>query len=96
MVRTSSSTAGALRSLAEETPDLVVTDIAMPGEDGFALLHGIRHHANVPVRAVPVLAVTAYSSEGDRARMLAAAFDAKPVPARDLDRNVARFLGHVR
>lgn len=99
VVRTSGSTAEALRHLAEEAPDLVVTDIAMPGEDGFALLHGIRHHANFPVRAVPVLAVTAYSSEGDRARMLAAGFDghvAKPLPPRALVRSVARLLGHVR
>jgi signal transduction histidine kinase/CheY-like chemotaxis protein len=99
VVQTAGSTAEALRRLASEPPDAVLTDIAMPGEDGYALLQRIRDHVDVRVRGVLVMAVTAYSSDRDRARMVAAGFDAhvaKPLPARDMVRSVAALLGRVR
>ena len=96
-VRTAGSFAESLTCLDREVPDLVLTDIAMPGRDGFCLLRGIRQHTNAQVRAIPVLAVTAHSSERDQARLRAAGFDgyvAKPLPARDLVQSVIRLLRH--
>jgi PAS domain S-box-containing protein len=60
----------ALASVAAAHPDLIVTDIAMPGADGFVLAErlGLRDGG------VPALALTAYSSPDDGARARAAGF----------------------
>ena len=49
---------GALATARELVPDVIVTDIALPGKDGFALARDLRLHTRT--RAVPVLAMTAY------------------------------------
>jgi CheY-like chemotaxis protein len=70
-----------LRS-APETFDAVLADIGMPGEDGFAFVAGLRAAPHARLREMPVVAVTAYATLTDRARALAAGFDAhvaKPV-----------------
>jgi CheY-like chemotaxis protein len=64
----------ALSRLVERRPDVVVTDIAMPGADGYWLLQEIRQLADAAARAVPVLAVTAFGREHFRARAMAAGF----------------------
>jgi PAS domain S-box-containing protein len=56
-------------------PDVVVTDIGMPGEDGYALLRRIREREQGDGAAVPVLALTAYARAEDRAEALAAGFN---------------------
>ncbi len=63
-----------------ERVDVVLSDIAMPDEDGYALLRRLR--ALDRGARLPVLAVTAYASRSDRQRALDAGFDAhigKPV-----------------
>jgi signal transduction histidine kinase/ActR/RegA family two-component response regulator len=62
--------------------DAILADIGMPGEDGYAFIAGLRAAPDARLRALPVVAVTAYASRGDRTRALAAGFDAhvaKPV-----------------
>jgi CheY-like chemotaxis protein len=59
-------------------PEIVVTDIAMPGDDGVSLLHKLRD-ANV---TAPVVAVTGYADSTSRQRVLDAGFEAfvsKPI-----------------
>jgi len=76
--------AGSAREALElcrcERPDVVLSDIAMPGEDGFALVAELRQlEGSVHM---PAAAVTAFSRPEDRARALAAGFDAhlgKPI-----------------
>jgi signal transduction histidine kinase len=74
--------------------DVVVADIEMPGEDGYSLLQRLRA---LPVErggGAPVAALTAYASEQDRAKALAAGFAvhvAKPVDPVELVRAVARL-----
>ena len=54
----------ALQMIADFRPDVVVSDVAMPGEDGYALVRTIRE-----MRArVPVVALTAFTQPGDRRR----------------------------
>jgi CheY-like chemotaxis protein len=62
--------------------DAVLADIGMPGEDGYVFISGLRASPDGRLRTLPVVAVTAYASRSDRARALAAGFDAhvpKPV-----------------
>jgi CheY-like chemotaxis protein len=95
-VVTATSAPEALRALAARAPDVVVTDIAMPGADGYWLLHEIRQLPDARTRTVPVLAVTAFGREHSRARVLTAGFVdrlAKPVDPEELCRAVARARG---
>ena len=71
----------ALRIVTQVSPDVILTDIAMPGEDGYWLLSEIRHHADGGVSGLPVVAATAYGRDHSRARVLAAGFlDHLPKP----------------
>jgi CheY-like chemotaxis protein len=77
------SASEALRALAREPVDVLVSDIAMPIVDGFALITELRAAG----RHVPALALTAHAGPEERRRILAAGYDwhlAKPVEAADL------------
>ena len=81
---TVSSVSDAQRWLSTTRPDAVLADIGMPGADGFDLIREIRRRDGRTGGRLPVAAVTAYASEDDRARILAAGFDGhvpKPVTA---------------
>jgi CheY-like chemotaxis protein/nitrogen-specific signal transduction histidine kinase len=82
-----SSSEAALKEVNRAIPDVVVSDIAMPGESGYDLIHKIR--ALPPDRGgrVPAVALTAYASASDRRRALLAGFHthlAKPVEPDEL------------
>jgi CheY-like chemotaxis protein len=75
-------------ALERAWPDVIVTDIAMPDEDGYAFLRVIR---SLQRGDVPVIALTADATEPTRSRARAAGFDryvAKPI-------DPAEFLGLV-
>ncbi|WP_347333621.1 response regulator, partial [Ralstonia pseudosolanacearum] len=74
-------------------PHAVVCDIALPDEDGYAILQRIRgwerRHLPAGVAQVPAIALTAFAQPHDRARALASGFQehlSKPVSPRDLVR----------
>ena len=71
-VRLARSADEALRIFADRPPDVVVSDIAMPGKTGYDLLREIR--ASGAGADVPVIAVTASGIAGDRERALSAGF----------------------
>ena len=78
------SAPAALEALQRQTPHVVVSDIAMPGEDGYSLLMKIRAGTVDSCRNVPAVAITAFARPEDRDRMRAAGFQeqlAKPVDA---------------
>ncbi len=54
----------AARELLDQTgcPDAVLTDVAMPGEDGLTLIDWLRKQANPDLIRLPVIAVTAHAS----------------------------------
>jgi CheY-like chemotaxis protein/nitrogen-specific signal transduction histidine kinase len=90
-VQSARSVSEALTRLGEAKPDVLVTDIAMPDQDGFSLLQRARESGH----RVPAVAVTAYSSADDRVRVLAAGFAAhlpKPVDAQELRLLIWRTL----
>src|SRR5262249_6448981 len=70
----------ALQHFAEDTPDLIVLDIWLPGIDGVEVLKRVRQHEDL--RKIPVLALTANAMLGDREKYLSAGFDeyaSKPI-----------------
>jgi len=74
-VRTALSASAALAQAELWRPDVVVSDIAMPGEDGVAFLRELRAR-RATVGDVQAIALTAYGSSTDRRQLLAAGFQA--------------------
>ena len=97
-VRTSPSAADAIAVLESWSPDVLVTDLAMPSEDGFSLLRRARRATTLRGRRLPALALTAYGRSEDRIRVLAAGFSlhlAKPVNPAELVLCVASLGGRT-
>ena len=89
VVRQAGSGSGALAAVRQETPDLVLTDIGLPGMDGYGLLEALR--TDPANSMIPVVALTAYAMDGDEQRARAAGFDGyftKPI-------NTRTFAGEV-
>jgi len=86
-VEVASSAAEAMERLGACQPDILISDIAMPDEDGYALVRRIR---SLPPEAggnIPAIALSAYSRDEDRQRALTAGFQshvAKPVEPEEL------------
>lgn len=64
----------ALRVFVSDRPDLLVSDIGMPGEDGYSLIRRVRRLSAEAGGAVPALALTAFTGPENRARALEAGF----------------------
>ena len=91
-VTTAASAHQALESLARERFDVLLSDIAMPDGDGYELIRGVRRLAPSPAARIPAAAVTAFASDDDRRRAIAAGYHAhlaKPVPPAVLAETVA-------
>jgi signal transduction histidine kinase len=73
-VRTAASVVEAMAILSDETPDVIVSDIAMPEIDGYEFIARVRA-LGADRGALPAVAVTAYARTEDRERALAAGFD---------------------
>lgn len=72
-VRTATSSAECLTELAEGLPDLLMTDIQHPGEDGLALARRLRNDSRTA--DLTIVACTVHGMPGDREKILAAGFD---------------------
>ncbi|HTB72447.1 MAG TPA: response regulator [Polyangiaceae bacterium] len=84
----------ALAFVAAETPHVIVTDLGMPGENGFALLLRLRALAPAPAGLTPVIALTAYARPENRQAALTAGFDhflTKPFEFEELIAAVSRL-----
>jgi CheY-like chemotaxis protein/two-component sensor histidine kinase len=81
-VRVAGSVREALAAFSRERPDLVISDIGMPAEDGFALLAKLRALPREVGGDVPAVALTAHASADDAERTRAAGYElhlAKPI-----------------
>jgi signal transduction histidine kinase len=91
------SASQALDAIHCDPPDVLLSDIGMPGEDGYALIRKVRALSSV-VRALPAAAVTAYASAGDRAKAILAGYQAhlaKPIEPSELTAVVAALAKGV-
>src|SRR5919108_1268159 len=76
-----------------EMPDLIVCDIQLPGMDGYVVARQIK--ADAALRAIPLVAVTAFAMVGDRDKVLASGFDgciSKPIEPETFVDQVEAFL----
>jgi len=97
-VKTAVSVAAALNVLESWPADVLVSDIEMPGEDGYELLRRIRAKERGGRTRLPALALTAYGRPEDRRRTLAAGFNlhlAKPIDPSELVLAVANLVGRT-
>ena len=67
--------AEALDTLDRERPDVLLSDIAMPGEDGYALIRRVRSRPGETGGRIPAAALTAYATLEDRAKAIRAGYD---------------------
>jgi signal transduction histidine kinase/ActR/RegA family two-component response regulator len=86
----------AIARIKESRPDVIISDIAMPGEDGYALLRRIRALDSDQARLIPAIAITAYAREEDRQRALSSGFQdylTKPVELAQLISIISNLVG---
>ncbi len=94
-VRSAASVREARELVQAALPAVLLSDIAMPDEDGYALVRWLRADARERGLDVRAVAVSAHASEHDRARALAAGFDdhlAKPVDPREIVQTIRDVL----
>lgn len=85
-VHMASSVREGLEQFRTAAADVVICDLAMPGEDGFAFMRAVRALPN-PANTTPVIALTAFGRPEDRQHALAAGFDQylkKPIDPEEL------------
>jgi PAS domain S-box-containing protein len=93
-VETASSASEALQALQNTNFDALVSDIGMPGEDGYSLIQKLRA-ANGPNRNIPAVAFSAFAREEDRQRALHVGFtdyQSKPISPREFIHALARLF----
>ncbi|PYS99674.1 MAG: hybrid sensor histidine kinase/response regulator [Acidobacteria bacterium] len=91
-VRACGSAAECFDELQKWKPDVLVSDVGMPGEDGYSLIKRIRQLPDEKGGQIPAVALTAYARVEDRVRALSAGFHThapKPVEPRELVAAVA-------
>ena len=96
-VATAASVEEALDLISRQAPDVLVSDIGLPTEDGYALIRRIRGAPETS--RLPALALTAYATANDHRRALEAGFQkhvAKPVEPAELAGIVAAMVAESR
>jgi hypothetical protein len=96
MVRSASSVAEALAELESSWPDVLLSDIGMPGADGYDLIARVREMEVLRGGMMPAIALTAYARESERQQALEAGFQmhlSKPVEVSQLIAGIANLAG---
>jgi PAS domain S-box-containing protein len=96
-VITAASASEALREIELQKPDVLVSDLGMPGRDGYELIKKVREmESERAAKATPALALTAYAKAEDRVRALASGYQvhlSKPVEPAEFVLVVANLVG---
>ena len=92
------SVAEALEALEQHKPDILISDLGMPNEDGYSLIEKIRALPSERGGDIPAAALTAYARAEDRLRVLRSGFQfhlPKPVDSAELVTVVASLAGRA-
>lgn len=93
-VTVASSVSEAVEKLQLLAPDLVISDIEMPDEDGFSLIAKLNEFNRQRKQKIPAIALTAHTQPNDRLKILSAGYQmhlAKPVEPAELLTVVGNF-----
>lgn len=97
-VRVAASVAEGLAIIPQWRPDVLVSDIGMPGEDGYMLIRKLRSLPLAQGGQIPALALTAHAGAQDRQLALASGYQnhlAKPIKGPDLSAAVVSLVGRI-
>jgi CheY-like chemotaxis protein len=97
-VITAASAASAIQLMQSQRFDVLVSDIGMPGEDGYKLIQQIRELGVAQGGEIPALALTAYARSEDRVKAIRAGFQlhvVKPVNPMELVTMVASLVRNL-
>jgi CheY-like chemotaxis protein len=97
VVTVAGSVADAMAALAAANPEVLVSDIAMPGQDGYELIRQVRGKG-LTAKEVPAVALTAFAHNDDRLRALLVGFQVhlpKPIDPHDLLAVIASLAGRT-
>jgi len=99
-VITAASAAEAIKEIEQRKPDVLVSDLGMPEQDGYELIKQVRETESADHTArIPALALTAYAKAEDRVRALAGGYQvhlAKPVEPAEFVLVVANLAGRAQ
>jgi CheY-like chemotaxis protein len=96
-VKTATDAVSAFEVLKESQPALIVTNVQLPGMDGWELTRRLK--TNFVTRSIPVVALSPYAMRGDEARARAVRCDGyirKPITTEELPAIVSRHLSRGR
>ena len=99
VVESAGSALDGFEALQRFRPDVLISDLGMPGEDGYSLMRRVRALGRASGGALPAVALTAYTREEDRMKALAAGFTThvrKPVRPDELVAVIAGLAAVVR
>jgi CheY-like chemotaxis protein len=99
IVTEASSPDEARKSLRDHQPDVIVSDIGMPGESGVEFIAKLRASASAALKNIPAVALTAYVREEEKQSMMTAGFQAhvgKPVSGGELVAAISELLSRAR
>jgi signal transduction histidine kinase/DNA-binding response OmpR family regulator len=97
-VRTCASAAEGFEAIRAWQPDVLISDIEMPGEDGYTFIRKIRALGAAAIARTPAVALTAYGRAEDRLRSLSAGYSMhvpKPVDPAEITTVVASLAGQI-
>ena len=97
-VATAGSADEALAAFERLRPDVLVSDIGMPGGDGYSLIQRVRLLEGDQGRSVPAVALTAFARAEDRSEAIGRGFQAhlpKPVEPDELTAVISRLIGSI-
>lgn len=98
-VVSANSAENALKQIEEKNPDVLVSDIGMPNEDGYSLIRRVRVLPNEQHRTIPAVALTGFARAQDRMRALSNGFQnhvSKPVEPDELATVIASLTGRLQ
>ena len=97
-VISASSAEEALEEISEKNPDVLVSDIGMPGEDGYSLIRKVRNLPDEQHSKIQAIALTAFTRAQDRVRALSSGYQnhvSKPVEPDELATVIASLTGKL-